>query len=223
MKSRSVFAVVLFLFAVGYTAGDTVTLKNGRILKGVVLKETENEIILRLKVTTTTIKKNEIDSIQKSESDQPQKETGERLPPWDRCIEFAAKQDWMTDLQAIPATVIDKGILKYVPYKSFRAGLFEINIYGDPDHPAGIEIGIRGELLSNVSAKKKCLAFVSGLMRSAGDKQVLTSLSLSKDQRELDGMTLKLRRKRMKTRTGGGGSRYMTSEAWMEHGHRTRN
>jgi len=191
-KFRSLFVLILGLFFARSVQGDTVTLKSGRTLKGVILKETETEIILRLKVTTTTINKNEIRAIERTEVDRLDQTSGERIPSWDRCIQFAAGQDWVTDLQPIPATVIDKGVLKNVPYKSFRSGLYEINIYGDPDHPAGFEIGIGGDLLRKPTAKSNCVKFVSSLLRDTQDKEIVRQLDQSKDKKERTGLTFEI-------------------------------
>lgn len=64
----------------------------------------------------------------------------------------------------IPATVIDTGILKYVPYLSYRIGDDrELNIYGDPESPAGVEIGLYRSLLNSNEEKYRCIKFLSGL------------------------------------------------------------
>jgi hypothetical protein len=56
------------------------------------------------------------------------------------------KQPWITSLRQIPATVVDKGVMRNVPYLSFQSGDYELNVYGDPDNPAGVEIGIHRRL-----------------------------------------------------------------------------
>jgi len=67
----------------------------------------------------------------------------------------------------IPATVIDEGILRDVPYTSHKVGESrELNIYGDPAEPACIEIGVYGKLVSIEEEKKRCLAFMQRLVPS---------------------------------------------------------
>src|SRR5207249_3122550 len=67
-------------------------------------------------------------------------------------------------LEQIPATVIDKGILKNVPYLSHRSGDYEFNVYGDPEAPSGIEIGIYNQLLADPSAKERCVNLMVALL-----------------------------------------------------------
>jgi hypothetical protein len=105
---------------------------------------------------------------------------------------LAGKQQWVTDLQPIPAVVIDKGVLKNVPYKSYQAGNYEINIYGDPERPAGLEIGVYNELLKSVKAKSNCIDFLAALLASSADQQLLRSLQLTKDSKERDGLTFEI-------------------------------
>lgn len=67
-----------------------------------------------------------------------------------------APQDWVQ----IPATLIDDGVLRNVPYQSYRSGILELNIYGDPAAPAGVEIGIYGTITA-LPFKKRLIAFVA--------------------------------------------------------------
>lgn len=67
----------------------------------------------------------------------------------------------MAGLVQIPATVIDKGVLRNVPYKSYRAGDYEVNVYGDPDQPARVEIGVYRSLLTSQDAKHNCVDFLT--------------------------------------------------------------
>jgi hypothetical protein len=104
------------------------------------------------------------------------------LPNYAATIIRLAAQDWATGLRQIPATVIDAGILKNVPYKSQRAGGdYEINVYGDPANPAGFEIGIRGKLLDDEQAKKNCVEFVASLLSNSEDKATVRGLKIAKD------------------------------------------
>lgn len=65
----------------------------------------------------------------------------------------------------IPATVIDAGILQNVPYLSYRVGSDrEVNVYGDPEAPACIEIGLYRSLLGAEEEKRRCVAFLRKLV-----------------------------------------------------------
>src|SRR5262245_5298593 len=105
-----------------------------------------------------------------------------RTPAFKEVVLKLGARDWADGLRQIPATVIDTGVMRNVPYKSFHAGSdYEVNVYGDPESPAGFEIGIRGALLADDQAKANCVDFVSSLMRNDADKAAVRGLDLAKD------------------------------------------
>ena len=80
--------------------------------------------------------------------------TAPRLPDYKAITITVAAQPWASNFRQIPATVIDVGVLRSVPYKSHRAGSgYEINVYGDPESPAGFEIGVNGALVRRRRSK----------------------------------------------------------------------
>src|SRR6185295_8509497 len=117
-------------------SADTIKLKNGGTLEGVIVKEGDGALVVRLKYATVTLDRFEIESIEKKAADPSPAAAPARLPRWDRCIEVVAARPWAGELRQIPATVIDKGILKDVaalrslnlkPGKTERDGLtFEV-------------------------------------------------------------------------------------------------
>src|SRR5687768_9260968 len=69
------------------------------------------------------------------------------LPTHDQAVAALASLFVETPKQ-IPATVVDVGQLKFIPYLSFRVGEDrELNVYGDPAAPACVEIGLYRSLL----------------------------------------------------------------------------
>jgi hypothetical protein len=86
-------------------------------------------------------------------------------------------------LEQIPATVVDKGPLRNVPYLSYRAGDVEVNAYGDPDRPACLEIGIFGDAARRPAARDALAALVGA---------DLGGLNMSKDKRSLGGLTYEI-------------------------------
>jgi hypothetical protein len=170
---------------------DTVHLKTGRVLEGVVLKETGREVILRLKYTTATIDRSEIKSIERTPQNSEVSDSS-RIPGWDRCLKAAVGQAWVTDLRPIPATVIDNGVMCDVPYKSFRSGDYEFNIYGDPEHPAGLEVGVYGELVTNGAAKANCVRLMNAWLPTPDDRSAVNSLRLTKDAKSVGQLTFEV-------------------------------
>lgn len=172
--------------------GDTIKLRNGGTLEGVVLKETDGAVVIRLKYATVTIDRGDIESIEKKASEEGPAAKPARLARWDKCVETVAARPWADPLRQIPATVIDKGILKHVPYMSHKSGNYEFNLYGDPDQPAGLEIGLTKDLLKNEAAKRECLAVIAALLGDAKDAEVLRSLHLAQDKKEREGLTFEV-------------------------------
>jgi hypothetical protein len=126
------------------------------------------------------------------EVEAARKAEAHRLADAEKCREVAARQTGAADLEQIPATVIDTGVLRHVPYKSFRAGNFEINIYGDPDEPAGLEVGIYKSLVLSQRAKNQCLEFMAAVLNDPADRDMLKSLQLKQDIRRRDRLTFEV-------------------------------
>jgi hypothetical protein len=161
-------------------SADTLRLRNGGTLEGVVLRETDGAVVVRLKYATVTIDRAEIETIEKKAG--AAEASGLRLARWDKAVETAVARPWGVDLRQIPATVIDKGVLKNVPYISHRAGDYELNLYGDPDAPAGLEIGL--PRVRSAEAKKECLEVLASLLSDPEDVKRLRSLSFAQDRQE---------------------------------------
>ena len=170
---------------------DTIHLANGGKLEGVVLKETDTQVVIRLKYATVTLAKSDIDSIEKSKPEETKAGAG-RMARWDKCIEALAARTWGGDLRQVAALVIDKGVFKNVPYMSYRAGDYEFNIYGDPDNPAAIEIGVYKELVKSAAVKKECVAIMMSLLKEASDQALLNKLNRSVDKQVREGITFEI-------------------------------
>ncbi len=115
-----------------------------------------------------------------------------RLPNRAKSRAAASATAWGKTLGQIPSTVIDKGVLRNIPYLSYRAGEYELNVYGDPAAPAGVEIGIHKELLKSAAAKKNCVDLMSGLLADPADKTLLASLKLDIDKKARNGLTFEI-------------------------------
>jgi hypothetical protein len=111
------------------------------------------------------------------------------LPNRTRCRQILSVKPWAKNLKQIPSTVIDKGVLKAVPYTSYRAGEVELNIYGDPDAPACFEIGLHGSLLTNATAKKNCYDLVAAILTDSAGEKLLLSLKPEGEKKVLKGIT----------------------------------
>ena len=115
-----------------------------------------------------------------------------RLSSVVKCCENARNQTWGAGLRQIPSTVIDKGVLRHVPYSSFRGGNYEINIYADPVKPSCIEIGIYSDLIGTSSAMRNCFVYIQAILNEPQDRLVVESLNLRQDVRTRAGLTFEV-------------------------------
>ncbi|HZE97986.1 MAG TPA: hypothetical protein VE981_13235 [Planctomycetota bacterium] len=109
-----------------------------------------------------------------------------------RCRQTLSVKPWAKGLKQIPSTVIDNGVLKNVPYTSYRSGEYELNIYGDPDAPACFEIGITGALLKNPEAKRNCYDIVAAILNDTASVNFLKSLKPEGDKKVRGGVTYEI-------------------------------
>jgi hypothetical protein len=118
----------------------------------------------------------------------------DRIPSWVKILSQLTTNRWTHNFKQIPATVIDNGVLKDVPYISFRFNLgeYELNIYGDLERPACIEIGTVGLLVNNKEAMTNCVNFMASTLTRPRDKAVFKLLTLTtNDLLRKDGLTFK--------------------------------
>lgn len=188
---RTLVVVICGLAATAARA-DVIHLTNGGTLEGVVLMESSDGVTVRMKYGTTRIPREEIANIEKTADAEPAQGPMARLADWQRCVAELARRPWGKDFRQIPATVIDTGVLAMVPYISHAAGDYEFNIYGDPDAPSCLEIGVREDLLKSDAAKKECVEFMAALLGDAKDQEFLRTLDLAKDKKVREGLTFEV-------------------------------
>lgn len=104
-------------------------------------------------------------------------------------IETFATRFGKKDLKQVPSEVIDTGIFRYVPYLTYETSRGELNIYGDPQHPAGVEIGIYA---GKASTKEELRNLMAGLLQQAADRELVHGLSLDEDKLERAGLTFEV-------------------------------
>ena len=176
-----------------YLRADIVILGNGTVITGNVLEKDSDGVLIQMDYGTFRYPSSFVKDVRKEQhlttTESP--ETN-RIPNWAKIISVLVTNGWQHELKQIPATVIDNGVLKDVPYISFRcnSGGYEINIYGDLDNPAGVEIGVVNYLVKNDDAKSNCVNFIESILTSDADRKIVRMLTLkSKDMEKRDGMT----------------------------------
>jgi hypothetical protein len=188
----AIFAVLLVLAA----HADVLILQDNEVVNGKILQEDRNNVSVQFDYGTATYPKAAVRTIEKTDPVASAiRGSTLRIPPWGEIIGAFAKCGWMHSMRQIPATVIDQGALRNVPYISFRsnAGGYQMNVYGDLDKPAGVEIGALNLRLNDVSARSNCVAFISSVLTREDDKRVARALSLErKSLIKKDGFTFEV-------------------------------
>jgi hypothetical protein len=162
----------------GISRADTIVFPSGGQIQGVILKEVEGSLTIHLKHGIVTVPKAEVASITKD--DEAVLRGHGRLAPWQACLRVLMARPWGPDLRPEPAFIIDSGPFKHVPYVTDRSGNREFSIYGDPDDPAGLEIGLSKELAQNPDARKEAILALKSLLADSKDQETLGSMDLTK-------------------------------------------
>lgn len=183
MKSacKGITIIAFAVFCIRATVADALVLNSGEVFEGTVLQIDDKSALIKLTYGTINVPRSNIKRIQTNAVPPNSAATflTNRIPPWGTMVSALSKCEWAHSVKQIPATVIDKGILERVPYISFRcnAGMFQLNIYGDLDSPAAIEIGTFRT--DDLSAKTNCIRLISSAMPSTNDKSTIAGLKLN--------------------------------------------
>jgi hypothetical protein len=165
---------------------DTVFLASGGKIDGTVLQSNPDRVVVMVGKGTITLQGSHVKKIERTATKADPVSSDKALPALsnlETVVSSTASQAWATDFSQIAATVIDVGVLKNVPYKSYRCGTdYELNVYGDPDQPACIEIGVYRSLIASTEAKEHCRTLVGSLLGSDVDSKLLKQLNLEEDK-----------------------------------------
>lgn len=188
-------ALLLPLLLAGVVRAESavVNLKSGGRLEGTIVRESEAELVLGIQGGSIRVAKKDVASLErKADAARAPAPPSERLPGWSRVLEVIVAQEHGRELRQVPATVIDEGVLASVPYVSHRFGDLELNVYGDPDHPVGYEVGVvRGDQ-ATPARRQAVVKLVQELLANADDRKALVSLKLEKDRQSRNGLTFEV-------------------------------
>jgi hypothetical protein len=175
---------------------DSVVLKDGRTLDGLIVKNTKDAVYLQMKTEERALPKSEIVRIVDRADDDslytrvPAK--GE-LPSWRVIANDLRTNDAIRSMVEIPATRIDRGVLRNVPYKSFRVNEdLELNVYGNPEKPAALEMGIYGVRRNAMHLRKSIRSYLAGFLTTREEISNLYSLSLKGGETSCHRLTIKI-------------------------------
>jgi len=165
-----------------FKAPDSLVLKDGRTVHGLIIKNSVDAVLLQEEFGETSYPKSEIVRI-RDESDIGIEFTDLNrkgdLPAWRVMANDLRASDNIKSLVEIPATTIDEGVFKNVPYKSFRVNRdLELNVFGDPNDPAGIEVGIYGGRSGDVKLRHQLRAYLAGYLTTREEIRALYGIDL---------------------------------------------
>jgi len=165
-----------------FHAPDSVVLKDGRTIRGLIIKNSVDSIHMQEEFGEKTFPKSEIVRV----LDQPDTAayfaeliSRGTLPSWRVMANDLRTHDQIKSVVEIPATTVSVGKFRNVPYLSFLVNTdIELNIYGDPNHPAGVELGIYGGRKNNVKLQKTLRAYFAGFLGSREEVAALYKIGL---------------------------------------------
>lgn len=159
---------------------DTVVMNDGSQLQGLIIRNDEKKVVLQQRMGEVEIPKSFILRI----ADEP--DSGvffadivnpNKLPPWRMIVQDLRSDDSIKSFRQIPATAVESGYLKNIPYLSFRINKrVEMNVYGNPEDPVCLEFGVyeHGEAITKF--KKVIRAYLAGILQSSSEIKALYGL-----------------------------------------------
>lgn len=172
-------------------------LNDGTVLKGLIVRNDSKELVLQQRMGEKEIPKSSIRRIDDDTRDTVYfadiMEPG-KLPPWRMIVQDLRSDDNIRSFREIPATRIDSGYLKNIPYLSFRINKrLEMNVYGNPEDPVCLEFGVYERKSDEITRFKKIIrAYLAGILRSRDEVAALYSLPESGGEKRVGDFIFKV-------------------------------
>lgn len=192
IATRQLATVLVLLIALPAAARadslspDTVTLNDGTVLRGLILKNSSDELIIQTRDSEARLPKDYIRRIDDAPDDGVILDdlTGrDELPSWRSIVHDLRTHDSVRTFEQIPPTSIDNGLLRNIPYLSFRInGQNELNVYGDPHDPVAVEFGVYGSRGVKKSKRQIFAELIAGHLHSRD--QIAAFYSLGPENRD---------------------------------------
>lgn len=176
-----------------FKAPDTIVLKDGRTVRGLIIKNSVDSVLLQEEFGEKVYPKSEILRIRdEADIDILFTDVHRRgdLPSWRVIANDLRTHDEIKSFVEIPATTITAGEFKNVPYKSFRVNKdIEMNIYGDPNDPCGVELGIYGSRKSSAKLRSMLRSYLAGFLTTRAEIAALYGLDLKGSKADAGDIT----------------------------------
>ena len=175
--------------------GDEIVMRSGNRVSGKIIRNDGRVVVVdigkgRMELPRASVVEINYDSAQKDGVPSGERHT---IPTSRDAVASLRAMSWSAPVFQIPATVIDTGILKGVPYVSFRvAQAYEMNVYGNPDNPAGIEIGIYIDKDATPQGKLRCMEFIRTALPFLADEPALKGGSFDATAARVGNFTVEI-------------------------------
>ncbi len=174
---------------------DRLEMLDGSSLRGLILRNSPHDVLIQTEKSEVLVPKSEIRRIHDAPDDDvffaDITNRGD-LPSWRSIVHDLRTHDSIKSFEQIPATRIENGLLRNIPYLSFRVNeLDELNVYGNPDNPAAIEFGIYGRGRLTEQKRRVFREFIAGHLDTRAEIAAL--YSLGRDKREASAGRLSFR------------------------------
>ncbi|MBU3665385.1 MAG: hypothetical protein FGM15_05845 [Chthoniobacterales bacterium] len=188
-------------------APDSVELNDGTELHGLILQNTRDMVVLETDKGEARLPKEYIRRI----DDAPNGEAifqdiveKNGLPSWRSIVHDMRTYDSVQAFEQIPPTAIDNGLLRNIPYLSFKVNHeWELNVYGRPDSPVAVELGIYGDRPLNGKTLRIFREFIAGHLDGKDQIRALYSLSPKRQDARAGKLAFRLIRPRDPDGYGG--------------------
>src|SRR5271154_4156040 len=102
---------------------DVVVLQSGAVITGNILQQDANGVLLQTPYGTYRYPLAAVSDVKKEAAAAPHvSNNGQIIPDWAQMVSILATNGWAAGLKQVPATMIESGNFKNVPYVSFRCG-----------------------------------------------------------------------------------------------------
>lgn len=160
---------------------DTIVLRDGSVVKGLIVRSVRGDVTIQTATGEETYTRDKISRVHDVPGEGSYLTDIERkgdLPPWRTIVNDLRHSDKVRSFEEIPATVVDTGDFKNVPYISFRVnGDVELNIYGNPEDPAGVELGIYGAKQGNAKMRRIIREFLASYLNTRDEIEAVYQLN----------------------------------------------
>jgi len=166
---------------------DELEMKDGRNLRGLILKNTADSVLFQTAAGEQLIPKESILRI-REEADRDvylSQVTGNgKLPSWNAIIHDFRDHDAVWRLQIIPSAAITSGDFRNIPYLAFNVNKYgRLNVLGNPSDPVGVQFAIFGKKGRSSKYHQIVREFLAGHLNNRREIAALYSLSPHGDRK----------------------------------------